>query len=91
MKKEQEQNNTAKTILGLFAAAAAGAALGIAFAPDKGEVTRKKVKKKVNEVTSDAINYVETAKNDTVEKATEILNAGKEKAAELKQKVAELA
>jgi len=41
----QKQNNmsTGKIILGVLAGAAAGAALGILFAPDKGTATRKKI------------------------------------------------
>lgn len=36
-------NNTSKIVLGVLAGAAAGAILGILFAPDKGESTRKKI------------------------------------------------
>ncbi len=36
-------SNTSKIILGILAGAAAGAILGIIFAPDKGSATRQKI------------------------------------------------
>ena len=38
--------NSGKVVLGVLAGLAAGAALGILFAPDKGTATRKKISKK---------------------------------------------
>lgn len=41
---------TGKILLGVLAGLAAGAVLGILFAPDKGSVTRKKIATKSNDL-----------------------------------------
>jgi gas vesicle protein len=38
--------NSGKVVLGVLAGLAAGALLGVLFAPDKGSVTRQKISKK---------------------------------------------
>jgi gas vesicle protein len=43
---------TGKVLLGVLAGVAAGAILGILFAPDKGSVTRKKISKKGKDYTN---------------------------------------
>jgi len=45
--------NTGKVVLGVLAGIAAGAALGILFAPDKGSNTRKKIARKGEDVTDE--------------------------------------
>ena len=42
------KNSASRVFLGFLAGAAVGAALGILFAPAKGEETRKKIKEKIN-------------------------------------------
>jgi len=44
--------STGKLALGLLAGIAAGAALGILFAPNKGSKTRKKIAKKGEDLTT---------------------------------------
>jgi gas vesicle protein len=42
-------SSTTKIVLGMMAAAAAGAAMGVLFAPEKGSDLRKKIKDNFNE------------------------------------------
>jgi gas vesicle protein len=41
--------STTKIVLGMMAAAAAGAAIGVLLAPEKGSETRKKLRQNINE------------------------------------------
>ena len=43
--------SSGKVVLGVLAGVAAGAILGILFAPDKGSETRKKISTKSNDLT----------------------------------------
>jgi gas vesicle protein len=51
--KNNYMNNSAKVLMALAAGAAVGAALGILFAPAKGEETREKIMKKGKEFADD--------------------------------------
>lgn len=44
-------------VLGLLAGAAIGSLLGVLFAPDKGCETRKRVRRKAEELTEDALEH----------------------------------
>jgi gas vesicle protein len=45
--------STGKLILGVLGGVAAGALLGVLFAPEEGKVTRKKIKTKANDSAED--------------------------------------
>lgn len=76
-KQFQKQNNMSagKIVLGVLAGFAAGAAIGILFAPEKGSATRKKIlgiandlaediKEKISESIKDVSNQFESTKDD---------------------------
>ena len=63
---------TDKVILGVLGGLAAGAIMGILFAPDKGEKTRKKIKRKSNDYADDLKDKYESAL-DTISKKYETL------------------
>ncbi len=67
--------NTGKTMLAVLASLAAGAAIGVLFAPDKGSDTRKKISKKGK-------NLANTMTDKIDEKFDEVLTAIKGKAKE---------
>jgi len=69
-----------KVILGAVAGLAAGAALGILFAPEKGSETRKKISKKR-----------EACMDDIKEKFNDVVGAFKEKFEAAKQQENEIA
>ncbi len=59
--------NTTKVLLGVLVSVAAGATLGILFAPDKGTSTRKKISQKSN----DYVKEVEGKFNEFVNAITQ--------------------
>lgn len=66
--------STGKILLGVLAGVAAGALLGVLFAPDKGSVTRKKIIKKSDEY-ADALNEKFNEYMDTIsEKIDDVKN-----------------
>lgn len=76
---------TSNTILGLLAGVAVGATLGILFAPDKGEKTRKKItekskqaKDKLKEGFNDFLDTVSDKYSSIKENGEEFLNKEKE-------------
>ena len=83
--------SSGKTLLGLVAGVAAGAVLGILFAPEKGSVTRNQIsqkgedlldnlKNKFDEFLANATSEMEDVKSE----AEDLLAKGKEKAQQAK-------
>ncbi len=59
------ENSTSKVILAFLAGAAAGTALGILLAPDKGEETRQKLKDSFDDISEKAKNVYTKYKGQT--------------------------
>ncbi|HEV7378340.1 MAG TPA: YtxH domain-containing protein [Dyadobacter sp.] len=72
---------------GIVTAAAVGAVIGLLFAPDEGNKTRKKIKKKTNSLAGDLIDALEKSK----EKAFKAADEAKEKGAQYKDEAIETA
>ncbi len=83
--------NTGSTLLALVTGAAIGAGIGLLYAPDKGEKTRKKLKKdaldaqdrfskKYNETASNLTEKAKKAKFDFEERLEETLSSASHKA-----------
>ncbi|MFM9911671.1 MAG: YtxH domain-containing protein [Chitinophagaceae bacterium] len=70
-------NKSGKILAALVAGIAAGAVLGVLFAPDKGSETRKKI--------NDQGKKLADGLKDTIETAKERFNNGKEKLKDLKE------
>jgi gas vesicle protein len=84
--------STGKVILGVLAGAAAGAALGILFAPDKGTNTRRKISQKgedfIDGVRDKLNQYLDNIKRQIEvieEEAEDLYSAGTQEAEELKK------
>jgi len=66
--------NTGKVLLGVVAGAATGALLGVLFAPNKGEITRKKISRGTGHYADE----VKTKFNDFLDTMTEKFDKVKE-------------
>jgi len=81
--KKVKKMSSGKVLLGLLAGVAAGALLGIMFAPDKGSVTRKKISKK----GEDFAEGVKEKFDEFLDKVSEKFEEVKEEAADITEKV----
>ncbi len=68
--------STGKVLLGLLAGVAAGAVLGILFAPEKGSETRKKIAKKGKDYADELTHKM----NDFIEEITQKIESAVKKA-----------
>ena len=75
-------SNNGKIFLGIVAAAASGAIIGMLFAPDKGSGLRKKIGKSVNDWTDEVVKAINNSTekiNEAVDKAGgKVKNAAEE-------------
>lgn len=68
--------STSKVFWSILMAAAAGAAIGMLFAPEDGDNTRKKIKKSANDWASDALDALEKGKTKVQDAADRIVKTG---------------
>lgn len=62
--------NTGKALLAVLAAAAAGVAVGILFAPDKGTETRKKIASRKDDMVDSLAKTIDSVKTKISQKGT---------------------
>ena len=70
--------NGNKAFWGIVTAAAVGAIIGLLFAPEDGNKTRKKIKKKTNSLATDLIEALEKSKEKASSVAGQIKEEGEE-------------
>ena len=75
--------SSGKVVLGMLAGLAAGAMLGILFAPDKGTETRRKITEKGEDYLDDMKDKV----NDLMDDLHEQVDSAKEKVKDLENKL----
>ncbi|MCE7040046.1 YtxH domain-containing protein [Dyadobacter sp. CY312] len=71
-------SNGNKAFWGIVTAAAVGAVIGLLFAPDEGNKTRKKIKKKTNSLAGDLIEALERSKHKAAQTAEELKAKGEQ-------------
>lgn len=60
--------------LGILSAATAGVTIGLAFAPDKGEKTRTKLKRGLNDIASTLLDYLKSSRNNMVSRGEDAVD-----------------
>ena len=69
--------NSSKVVLGILGGVAAGALLGVLFAPEKGSKTRKKIVNKSNDFVDDLKDKFEDLYTDVTDKYDNLLRDAK--------------
>lgn len=65
-------------VLGLLAGAAIGSLLGVLFAPEKGEETRKRVRRKIEDLTDEALEQYEVLSEKTKNGVERVISNAKQ-------------
>jgi gas vesicle protein len=81
---------TTKAALGVLAGLAAGVALGVLFAPDKGSETRKSIVKKGSDVAEDVEDIAELLEEKMNKKFDDLVNAINTKVKKFKTQAEEI-
>lgn len=80
--KNNFMNTTGKIFTAIAAGAAAGAILGVLFAPDKGSETRRKINEKGKNIAEDLKDTIQKGKDKINELKSDISKTVKEKVEE---------
>lgn len=68
-------SKNSNVVLGIITAAAAGAVIGMLFAPDKGTDLREKVRGTVNDLASDLLDAIKNKREQYAEMGEDMKNA----------------
>ncbi len=68
--------SNSKVFWSILMAAAAGAAIGMLFAPEDGDNTRKKIKKSANDWASEALDALEKGKGKVQDATDRLIKTG---------------
>lgn len=82
--------NNSKVVLGVAAAAAAGAVIGMMFAPEKGSDIREKLRETANNFASDLLDALQNGRTQYAQVAEEVEDAAQNAKSKVVGKVAEI-
>jgi len=82
--------NNSKVVLGVAAAAAAGAVIGMMFAPEKGSDIREKLRETANNFASDLLDALQSGRTQYAQVAEEVEDAAQNAKSKVVGKVAEI-